>query len=212
MTANTATGEPRAVCLRLSPVRGLAHAAKRPRREVKARPKTYQICYEPHKGEQERLWCERGGLVSDAVPLEHGALAPTASVATARREAVANEFDGDDGHALPTQIEAELERLVVYADAQERKVSQLQAALDSRVAIEQAIGILAERFGLPFSDAFELLRAAARNSRRKVRALAEELGASRETPPDIAELLPSSDDEAAEYVRCPSCGTPVVVS
>lgn len=122
-----------------------------------------------------------------------------------------NEFDRD-GHALPAQIEAEMERLVVYADAQERKVSQLQAALGSRVAIEQAIGILAERFGLPFPDAFELLREAARNSRREVRALAAELGASRETPPEIAELLPSSDDEAAQFMRCPSCGTLVVIA
>jgi AmiR/NasT family two-component response regulator len=125
---------------------------------------------------------------------------------------VASEFEGADGHTLPSQLEAEMERLVVYADAQERKVSQLQVALDSRVAIEQAIGVLAERFGLPFPAAFELLRAAARNSRREVRALAEELGTSRETPPEIAELLPSSDDEAAEYVRCPSCGTLVVIS
>jgi AmiR/NasT family two-component response regulator len=105
---------------------------------------------------------------------------------------VANEFDGTDGHALPAEMKAELERLVVYADAQERKVSQLQAALDSLVAIERAIGILAERFGLPFADAFEMLRAAARNSRREVRALAEELGTSRETPPEIAALLPIS--------------------
>ena len=146
----------------------------------------------------------------DAVRLEHGA--PTASVATARKEAVANEFDGADGHALPSHLEAEMERLVVYADAQERKVGQLQAALDSRVAIEQAIGVLAERFGLPFPDAFELLRAAARKSRREVRALAEELGTSRETPSEIAELLPSSDDEAAQFMRCPSCGTLVVLS
>jgi AmiR/NasT family two-component response regulator len=124
---------------------------------------------------------------------------------------VANEFDGD-GHALPAQIVAETERLVVYADAQERKVSQLQAALDSRVAIERAIGILAERFGLPFPDAFELLRAAARNSRREVRGLAEALGTSRETPPEIAALLPSSDDEAAQYLRCPGCGTLVVIA
>jgi len=109
-------------------------------------------------------------------------------------------------------MEAEIQRLVVYADAQERKVTQLQAALDSRVAIERAIGMLAERFGLPFSDAFELLRAAARNSRREVRALAEELRSSRETPPELAELLPSSDDEAADYLRCPSCGTLVALS
>jgi AmiR/NasT family two-component response regulator len=125
---------------------------------------------------------------------------------------VANEFDGADGHALPAQVKAEIHRLVVYADAQERKVSELQAALDSRVVIERAIGILAERFALPFPGAFELLRAAARNSRREVRALAVELGASRETPSEIAELLPGSDDEAADHLRCPSCGTRVAVS
>jgi AmiR/NasT family two-component response regulator len=125
---------------------------------------------------------------------------------------VANELDGADGRALPAKMEAEMERLVVYADAQERKASQLQGALDSRVVIEQAIGILAERFGLPFPDAFELLRAAARRSRREVRALAQELGTSRTTPPEIAELLPGSGDEAAEYLPCPSCGTLVLVS
>jgi hypothetical protein len=78
-----------------------------------------------------------------------------------------------------------------------------------RVVIERAIGILAERFEVPFPEAFELLRAAARNSRRTVRAIAEGLGTSRETPPEIAELLPSSEDEAAEYLLCPRCGTPV---
>lgn len=122
---------------------------------------------------------------------------------------MANKFDGIDGHALPAQMAAEMERLVVYADAQERKVTQLQTALDLRVVIERAIGILAERFERPFPEAFELMRAAARNSRRTVRAIAEELGTSRETPPEIAELLRSSDDEAAEYLRCPRCGTPV---
>jgi AmiR/NasT family two-component response regulator len=125
---------------------------------------------------------------------------------------VTNKFDGADGHALSAELESEMERLVVYADAQERKVSQLQAALDSRVAVEQAIGILAERFGLPFPNAFELLRAAAQNSRREVKALAEELRTSRETPSAIVELLPGSDDEAAQCVRCPNCGTLVVIS
>src|SRR5213080_4768097 len=123
----------------------------------------------------------RGGLASGRRSPRARGLAPVALVATARREAVANEFDRVDGHALPPQIVAELERLVMYADAQERKVSQLQAALDSRVVIEQAIGILAERFEVPFPDAFELLSAAARDSRREVRALAQELGTSRET-------------------------------
>jgi AmiR/NasT family two-component response regulator len=128
---------------------------------------------------------------------------------------VADKFDGVDARALPAQIEAEMERLVVYADAQERKVSQLQAALDSRVVIEQAIGILAGRFVLPVADAFEVLRAAARNSRREVREVAEELRVSRETPPAISDVLPpdadpppSSDAERPEEdLRCPRCGT-----
>jgi AmiR/NasT family two-component response regulator len=127
---------------------------------------------------------------------------------------VANQFDGVDPRALPAQISAEMDRLVVYADAQERKVSQLQAALDSRVIIEQAIGILAERFDLSFEDAFEVLRAAARNSRREVRAVAEELRVSRETPLAISDFLPrdpnpllSSAVEPADDPRCPRCGT-----
>jgi hypothetical protein len=155
----------------------------------------------------------RGALVSLAVPLEHGAPSPSASVATARKGVVPNQFDGVDALALPAQIAAEMDRLVVYADAQERKVSQLQVALDSRVIIEQAIGILAERFDLPFEDAFEVLRAAARNSRREVRAVAEELRASRETPLAISDVLPPGPDpllgsvETAEDLRCPRCGT-----
>lgn len=126
-----------------------------------------------------------------------------------------NKFDGVEARALPAQIEAEMERLVVYADAQERKVSQLQIALDARVVIEQAIGILAERFVLPFADAFEVLRAAARNSRREVRAVAEELRASRDTPLSITDVLPPSTDSlpssvielAKEAQHCPRCGT-----
>ena len=127
---------------------------------------------------------------------------------------MANQFDGVDARALPAQMAEEMDRLVVYADAQERKVSQLQAALDSRVTIEQAIGILAERFDLSFEDAFDVLRSAARNSRREVRAVAEELRASRETPLAISDVLPpdrdplrSSEVEEAEDLRCPRCGT-----
>jgi len=104
----------------------------------------------------------------------------------------------------------------VREHAQERKVSQLQAALDSRVIIEQAIGILAERFDLSFEEAFEVLRAAARNSRREVRAVVEELRVSRETPLAISDVLPrdpnpllSSAVEPAD-LRCPRCGTTII--
>jgi hypothetical protein len=105
-----------------------------------------------------------------------------------------NRGDGD-GLALSSGTAADIRRLTLYADAQERKVGELQltvlqleSALESRVVIERAIGMLAERFALPIADAFELLRAAARNSRREVRALAEELVESPgRTPAEIAD-------------------------
>jgi hypothetical protein len=48
--------------------------------------------------------------------------------------------------------------------------------------------MLAERFDLAIPDAFELLRSAARDSRREVRGLAEEMLESRgRTPAEIAD-------------------------
>jgi AmiR/NasT family two-component response regulator len=67
--------------------------------------------------------------------------------------------------------------------------TQLQQALDSRIAIEQAKGILAERYGLGVEDAFELMRRAARSHRIKLRSLAEAVVRSRETPAEIEENL-----------------------
>jgi len=77
---------------------------------------------------------------------------------------------------------AELDRLARYADEQERKASQLQHALDSRVVIERAVGMLAERFDTSVEAAFELLRRAARDSRGDLHALAGEVTGSRVTP------------------------------
>ncbi len=49
---------------------------------------------------------------------------------------------------------------------------QLQSALNSRVLIEQAKGMLAERLGLDMADAFTALRAAARRQNRRLSELA----------------------------------------
>jgi AmiR/NasT family two-component response regulator len=84
------------------------------------------------------------------------------------------------------RMSAELDALARYADAQEQRVSHLQTALDSRIVIEQAVGMLAERFNLTVADSFELLRSAARNSRRELRGLALETTQSRVTPDAIA--------------------------
>jgi GAF domain-containing protein len=49
---------------------------------------------------------------------------------------------------------------------------QLQSALNSRILIEQAKGVLAERLGLDTADAFTLLRSSARSQNRKLSELA----------------------------------------
>jgi AmiR/NasT family two-component response regulator len=74
-------------------------------------------------------------------------------------------------------------------DELRERVAQLQVALDSRVAIEQAKGVLMERFGLTPEAAFELLRRAARNNRQPLHRLAALVTAVRTTPPEIIRLL-----------------------
>ena len=54
-------------------------------------------------------------------------------------------------------------------------VTQLQGALDSRVIIEQAKGILAERKQIDFPSAFHEIRTIARREQRPVRAVAAEI-------------------------------------
>ena len=53
--------------------------------------------------------------------------------------------------------------------------SQLQGALDSRVVIEQAKGLIAERNGTDFSQAFHELRTMARKEQRPVHAVAADV-------------------------------------
>jgi GAF domain-containing protein len=58
---------------------------------------------------------------------------------------------------------------------QEVLAQQLQGALTSRVVIEQAKGVLAEREGLSMGKAFEYLRRAARSSRRPLSDVADDV-------------------------------------
>jgi len=71
----------------------------------------------------------------------------------------------------------------------ERENAQLRQALSSRIAIEQAKGVLAERFRLDVVEAFELLRRAARSNRLPLHALAKSVAPAAPTPPEIEEVL-----------------------
>jgi AmiR/NasT family two-component response regulator len=66
------------------------------------------------------------------------------------------------------------------------KNEQLQQALDSRIVIEQAKGILAERYRLSVDEAFDLMRKSARDHRMRLHALAAAVISSQETPPEIS--------------------------
>jgi GAF domain-containing protein len=61
------------------------------------------------------------------------------------------------------------------ARSHEILAEQLQHALNSRVVIEQAKGILSAHFGVGMDDAFQILRAHARDSRRRLAVVAQEV-------------------------------------
>jgi hypothetical protein len=61
-------------------------------------------------------------------------------------------------------------------------VTQLEHALASRVRVEQAIGVLAERHKLRPREAFDLLRGAARSRGKRITDLSEDVVASTANP------------------------------
>jgi ANTAR domain len=66
------------------------------------------------------------------------------------------------------------------------RIVQLQTALETRVAIEQAKGLIAGRFRLALDEAFDLLRQAARRTGRQLHDLAEDVvSAERDLPREV---------------------------
>lgn len=84
-----------------------------------------------------------------------------------------------DGNSTLSSRQLQIARLLAHlgsvgivnnhtSQQQERLAEQLQSALDSRVVIEQAKGVIAARAGVGVGVAFDLLRSAARASQRPV--------------------------------------------
>ena len=89
----------------------------------------------------------------------------------------------------PAALVRELQRLRV-------ENARLTQALHSRVVIEQAKGVLRERYSLSLELAFELLRHAARSNRMNIHELAAKVAASDTTPPEFGRVLPPHESRA----------------
>jgi ANTAR domain len=85
----------------------------------------------------------------------------------------------------PREAEVAINRLVELTAILARRAGQLQQALDSRIVIEQAKGVLAERYGITVEEAFRILRRSARSHRIRLHELAELVVESPCTPPQI---------------------------
>lgn len=91
--------------------------------------------------------------------------------------------------ARPNEPEAPKPRFVPKADTETDEaarlavtVTQLEHALASRVRVEQAIGVLAERHRLRPREAFDLLRGAARSRGQRITDMAQDVVASTANP------------------------------
>lgn len=96
-----------------------------------------------------------------------------------------------DVHVADLRVAQALADVATIAILQERLTrsrellaGQLQAALNSRVVIEQAKGVLAERGGMDIGAAFDLLRSTARRSSRRLAEVAADVVAGH----DIVDL------------------------
>jgi len=87
------------------------------------------------------------------------------------------------------EASAAVARLLAVTHATYERRAQLEHALQSRVAIEQAKGIVAERYRLSLDDAFQLIRRAARTHRIKLHDLARAIQPGEETPAELAAVL-----------------------
>ena len=109
----------------------------------------------------------------------------------------------DSGHSPPDSagdLRPDRSTTVRLADA-ETKIAQLEHALKSRIVIEQAKGILAERLGIDVNAAFEILRSAARSQRQRLHETARQVVDGESTPSPVLAAIVRSEHATEEWIR-----------
>ena len=81
------------------------------------------------------------------------------------------------------------------------KVAQLEHALESRILIEQAKGVLAERLAISIGEAFDILRYAARSHRTKLHEIAQRVIEEGRTPAPVVVAIARSSRIRAASMR-----------
>jgi hypothetical protein len=81
------------------------------------------------------------------------------------------------------------------------RIEQLEHALESRIDIEQAKGILAERMATSVDEAFLLLRTSARSNRMNIHELARRVIDEPKTPGPIILALARAERTRAAWMR-----------
>lgn len=102
--------------------------------------------------------------------------------------------EGDIEVGTLEDASAAVARLLSVTHASFERRAQLEHALESRISIEQAKGIVAERYGLEVDEAFDLIRQAARSHRMKLYDLVAAIRPGETTPPELEELIAASKE------------------
>lgn len=93
-------------------------------------------------------------------------------------------------------------RLDELVESLRARNAQLETALSSRILIEQAKGVLAERYRLDMDSAFNVLRNASRRHRMRIHVLAQAVVDSPRTPTAIElELVQAPTPSSASASR-----------
>lgn len=102
------------------------------------------------------------------------------------------------------EAQVALHRLLEVTATSFHERGQLEQALESRIAIEQAKGMLAERLRISVEDAFLVLRSGARSSGAKLHDLARRTVQEPDTPTEILVALRTSLEKELAAVSAPN--------